>query len=598
MAAVIAEQSKNVVIGHEPDAAARFAIVCVALITSVGLFMVRQGIDSGWPGFDSPVYLTVAYTLLTAVPLLIALLLWKAGDRTPWIGGFAYLLLLTPLALHTGRAIVPGISYGSAGIYFHFYAVLAITTFVLVPFVQARRAGPSIFHYPALFEYAWNNALSLLVAGAFTLAGWMILALWQELFALIGILFFRELFEKAAFAYPACGLFAGIGIVLGRTQTGAVRTILNICLTLGRALFPLAASVTLLFLGALAFNSLEPLWRTRHAAGLLLILVFAVVSLINAVYQDGTQAPAYKAPLRWLANATLLTLPLFVGIAAYALWLRVVQHGWTEQRLWACLITVVAALHAASYAAAVVRRRESWLALIGPANSRIALILVAVLLATQSTLLDFRDVAVNSQVARALAPGADLAKLDLNYMRFEAGKPGNDALQRLKSNPRLAANTDFLANIERVLGQTNQYQPPAPPKPAITAASFTVIPEGAVVPPGLLQALTNPPPVEFWLRQGLSSCGEKPGKCLLMQLDLSQDGGAYWVEVNDCGPCKLPVFGEDAAGWTYRGTLEARKVDAAKLITDLRNHRFSTQASPWKDLVVGDGVRYRFEPAE
>jgi hypothetical protein len=501
------------------------------------------------------------------------------------------------LALHTGRAVVPGILYGNGGIYFHFYAVLSIATFVLIPFLQARRAGLSIFQYTALFEHAWNNALTLLVAGAFTLACWLILALWQELFALIGINFFRELFKQAEFAYPASGFFVGFGIVLGRTQTGAVRTILNICLTLGRVLFPLIAVVTLLFLGALAFNSLEPLWRTRHAAALLLTLVFTVVSLINAVYQDGTGRSTYQAPFRWLADATLLTLPLFVGIAAYALWLRVVQHGWTEERLWACVITVVAALYALSYAAAVPLRRKTWLWFIGPANSRIALFAIAVLLATLSTLLDFRGIAVDSQVARALAPGGDISKLDLNYLRFEAGKPGNEALHLLRSNPRLAANTEFLADIDRVLQLRTRYQQQIPSAAAITAATFTVIPEGTVVPPGLLQAMRDPPPTEYWLRNSLSSCAARPGKCLLMQINLAQDGGMAWVEFDQCASCRLPVFAESATGWTYQGVLTAPRADAEKVMTDLKNRRFTTQASPWKDLVVGEGLRYHFESA-
>ena len=204
-------------------------------------------------------------------------------------------------------------------------------------------------------------------------------------------------------------------------------------------------------------------------SALLLVLLFAVVALYNAVHQDGLGSVVQGRPLRLLTQAALLVLPVYAGLAAYSLWLRVAQHGWTEERLWACLIDAVAALYAMAYAAAVLAARGGRLSLLDWANPRIAVAAVAVLLLTQSPLLDFRAIAVRAQVADALAPGHDPKLLDLNYLRFHAGRPGNEALQRLQGDPRV--NAAMQTSIAAVLKQTYIYQSPAPAAGGIDAPS-------------------------------------------------------------------------------------------------------------------------------
>lgn len=579
------------------DAWARRAMVMLALVTSVGLLLISRGSHSGWPGLQSSVQLTLLNTLLTAVPMLIALLLNKAKDRVPWIAGIAYAIVLVPLAIHTAHVAGKEMLDRREPRFFYYGLVIAIASFILVPFIQAARSGRSVFHYPALFEFSWSNALALAITTVFTSACWLILLLWQELFELIGISIFRELFKQAEFAYPATGLFVGIGLVLGRTQANAVRTLLNICLTLGQMLFPLIAVVALLFFGALVFNSLAPLWQTRHAAALLLTLVFVVISLLNAVYQDGLRPDTYKAPLRWLTNATLLILPIFVGIAAYALWLRVAQHGWTEQRLWAALVTAVAALHAFSYAVSVLWRKQAWLSLVGPANSRIAFASILTLLLSQSALLDFRSIAVGNQISRALSAGSDPTRLDLHYLRFESGKAGNDSLKVLKADPRIAGNADLLASIDKILLQTHEYQPSLDRTEAVNADTFTIVPAGTTIPEGLLAAINNPQPGDFG--GGAIRCAKGPDRCLLLLTNLGPDGTPAWIEINTEGIGNYPlVYSEDANGWKYRGVLMpvTDKLDSKKLQQALGNGNYKAEPPQWKDLVIDGNTRYRFQP--
>jgi hypothetical protein len=573
-----------------PDRGARLAIILLGLLSGEGLLLLHRATGSG---FDSPVWLTLLYTQLIAVPLILALLLRELRDKAAWFAGLAYALLLLPLALHTGGALVVEKGYfGNGGIHAHYCAALLAASFILVPFVQARRIRS--LHYPALFDHAWNNALALAVAAVFTLAAWLVLELWQALFALLGIAFFERQFELAEFAYPVTGLLAGVGLMLGRTQAGAIRVVLNVCLLLGRALFVPVAVLALVFLATLACNNIGRLWETRHASALILTLLFTVVALLNALYQDGQHGKAGPF-LRRLSGAVLLTLPIYAAIAAWALALRIDQHGWSEERLWACLACLAAALYALSYAAAVLARRQAWLALVGPANAWIALFIAAVLLLTQSPLLDFRRIAVHSQVARALRQGGDPTRLDLAYLRFEGGRPGDAALHALLQDSRTAALPLLRAAITRELSRKYPYAAALAELP-VEAASFTVLPAGTPVPEGLLALLrSSSPPGQPWQFE-TSSCVEHPGECVLFKLDLGPPAPAAWVVIGGCANCRLPVFAEGPDGWKYRGVLTTRSANHEAVVAALKGGHFSTQPSPWLDLVLEGGPRYRFEP--
>src|SRR5262249_61437855 len=100
---------------------------------------------------------------------------------------------------------------------------------------------------------------------------------------------------------------------------------------------------------------LPRLCRTLFAPSLLLPATFVSVLLVNATYQDGEQDRAVPWLLRQSASVASLILVPLVALAAYALTLRVEQHGWTGDRIFAAAAVAVAASCALGYAWAVVR---------------------------------------------------------------------------------------------------------------------------------------------------------------------------------------------------------------------------------------------------
>jgi hypothetical protein len=573
-----------------PGPRSQRALILLAVATSALLLLVHTGIDDGWERFKGVESLTLWYTALIPGPLLVALLLGRDGDATPWIAGALYLAVLMPLAWHTGHAASPGIADGASNVIFPYVLSLAIATFVLAPFVQTWRRSRWPLAYASLFQNAWNNALTLAIAVAFTGAFWLILALWAALFDLLGIKFFSTLFGEHGFVYPVTGLLAGFGLVLGRTLMGAVRTLLSICLALGRALFPVIATLALVFLCALAVNRLDPLWKTGHATALLDALVLGAVLLINAVLQDGEKVRAYRRPVDLLANGALLALPVFAVIALYAVHLRTDQYGWTPERLWGALVTCFAALYALSYALGVVVRRERWLALAGPANVAIAALLVVTLLLTQSPLLDFRRISVANQLARS----DDVTKIDLRFLRFDAGRPGQEALVALQSDPRVQGNFALLADIGETLKRNNRWEASPSAMAGLQPSDFDVRPDGTPLPEGLLAAVKNNP---SYGGDRAQSCRSTQLRCALVEVGLAADGSKAWVFVDPAQPGRMPVYGSAAGAWKRIGHLNAHCCDGKKLVAALATGDFAVTPPKWNDLRVGDTL-FRFAPED
>lgn len=543
----------------------------------------------GWawrdsPPFDDRGFQILWYSLVLLPPALVSLLLRRAADAYAWGCGAAVAGLVALLAWHTGGACGTEDAEPCFGIFMPYGAALTAAFFILLPFLQGFREHGRRLPYAGLFHDAWDNALVAAAAGAFTLAAWLILLLWSALFAVVGIEFFRELFRSENFIFPVTGLLAGFGIVLARSQSGALQSLLRVCLALGRGLLPLIGALALAFLATLVFTGLQPLWGTGSATALVLALVFGMVALVNAVVQDGAGAQAYRPALRRLLGAAVCTLPAYALIAAWSLGLRVEQHGWTVARLWAALLVSVAIAYAFAYAASALRRRAAgWLSGVAIANPLIALGLAALLLATQSPLLDFRAITIASQLQRLQDGRVSPAEFDYEYFRWELGRPGVEALARLREesgvvleDPARRAIDSLLAARERWSGRT------AP----LAAGDLRLRPEGVEIPPGLLEAINeaksgHPAPRECWR-----------GGCYLVAADLVGDAAPEWLLVDPRarGWSAIPAYGLDAKGWRVVATLQGPDLVDEAFEAALERGAIATRPVTRRELVIGGKI--------
>jgi hypothetical protein len=213
----------------------------------------------------------------------------------------------------------------------------------------------------------------------------------------------------------------------------------------------------------------------------------------HAAHQDGESAPPKL--LRWSGTlAAILPLPLG-AIAVYALYLRVHQYGWTEDRVLVAAALAVAGGHALGYARAAVvsglwlKRIESW-------NFIIALLTLGVMLLLSTPLADPRRIAVNDQMARLEHGAVKRDAFDVSYLRRDGGRYGRDALTRLShgAEPRLQRDArSALSNNFVSFVQAEELRPPAE-----IAAAIKVYPAGKALPASFLSQEWNRPPNTFF----------------------------------------------------------------------------------------------------
>jgi len=125
-----------------------------------------------------------------------------------------------------------------------------------------------------------------------------------------------------------------------------------------------------------------------------------------------------------LITIGVIVLPILCLLSAYGLSLRVLQYGWTVERCWALAIWIVLTAFASSYALAALRHRSDWSLSLGRINRLGLYGSMALLLAIQSPLLDFRKISLASQIERTQLDGNQWANFDFGYSQEMLGRPG------------------------------------------------------------------------------------------------------------------------------------------------------------------------------
>lgn len=565
-------------------------VVATALVQALLLLVFHEGVVREWAIFEGIAVRAVYLTAVAAGPLTLYFLLHDPRRRYAWASAGGVMALLVPLALYVGQQCAPDLGVEIQPILVPFGVSLFVGWFAALAYLQAGRVG-RWFDYDLLFASIWQNTLGLALALLFTGAVWVLLLLCMELFNVIGISFVEEMFTDRRFVYPATGLVAGVGIVLVRSYEGATEAVRGVLLALVRALLPLGAAITLIFLAALGFTGLQPLWDTGHAALLMMAFASAMILLLNGVFEDGPDQPPYPRIVRRPVEAAFVVLPAYPILSAIALGLRVGQYGWTLQRFWAALIIGVIVIVGLAYAIAVVAYwisfTEKWLRLIRPVNVAVGLLLAVLALLVNSPLIDPTRVVVADQVDRITGTSASAAEMedDLEYLRFRTGMRGYRALQRMQEEAVLADRPPLAEMLDSVLAREN---PIARPEHVSADRAEEIIP---VVGDSALRAPSALYP-EIARTPMVLSCREW-ADCVLLSVQLREGGAEEWV-LFVRGEARLDgyVWAADPTGrWSRKAVLETVEgARAESAWAAIRRGEVQTVSSRWRDLEVG-GLR-------
>jgi hypothetical protein len=409
------------------------------------LALYRAAETDSWPS-HSPLWAYPLWTLAIVVPLLLLLSInrRKYVSAATLVAGFG--AVLTLLAVYTGWQARPYDAFPVESMTFIFLFSIGLACFKALMYLQ-QRVDRAPLSYQVLFTNSWRNFLVGALSAVFTLIFWLILMLWAQLFKVIEIDFFQELFREDWFIIPTLSVAFGLGISLFRDLTRVIDNITKLLHWLIKLLLPLVLIVAVVFLATLPFVGLEVLWATGSGTALLLWLLAILLFFTNAVYQDGREMNPYPALIHRLIYAGLCVTPIIAALSLYGLVLRLNQYGWTVERCWAFVAWLILALFALGYVAGIVRRRDEWTADLARVNTAMGLVVLGIMLAANSPLLDFRKISLESQRNRVESGEIELREFDFWYVENHLARPGYLAMEQMKAEIG-DSDPELLARIE------------------------------------------------------------------------------------------------------------------------------------------------------
>ena len=515
------------------------ARLITGLIQGVTLYALYFAGEHGlWPRTQPAIFGALALAAGYA-PVVVLAGVGRLSPRTLAIWTAAAALVLALLGWHdVNRRVletwvqppflsVPTMAFGAAALF--------IAHHLIAP---ATRAGRWIAPYADYFDTAWKAGVQLAMSLAFTGAFWLVLHLGAALFGVIGIDALGDLLSQAWFAMPVLCLAFATAVQLTDVRDGLIRGVRTVALMLLSWLAPVMVVLTAGFLAALPFTGLEGLWGTRSATALVLSAAAALIVLINTAYQDGRPDNRPPTMLRWTARAGGVLLVPLAGLAFWGLMLRIGQHGLTPDRIIALACAGVGAVYAAGYLLAAVRRGE-WMRALERTNLAAAVLSVGLILALFSPLLDPARLAVADQVARLERGAVKAADFDYDFLRFDGGKAGRAALDRLAKS-----DDAEVARLAKAAQQRDarDYSDPSERRRRAGQVRLHPVP-GQTAPAELTAQIDALPDV-------LNLCAGPEG-CTARRIDLDGDGRE---EVLIAGPFVVLALARDQGGdWRVAG---------------------------------------------
>ncbi|MGQ3904734.1 DUF4153 domain-containing protein [Mixta calida] len=519
--------------------------------------------------------------LVLSAACVLAFTLYRLNAVKPWL---CALLTLPFIALMTGwrRWNFPEMSTGefqfqnSCAVLFLLILVMPfLTAFCNEPVHKQGKASLSAFITGALWSHTFTVGVTAIMTGLF----WLVLMLWSKLFSMIGIKLFEQLFfDNAFFPSMATGAAIAAGIVFCRRLPGAAGMYRHVITLAVNVLLPLHAITSLLFLACLPFTGLSIIPKYFSAATLLLSMTLLMLAFSAIV---GEKAPGESRWQRGIARLVLVAqclTPLLAALAGWALWLRIAEYGWTEERVYG----VASALLAFSGSLLLLRaQRRAWSQGAGNMNTFIVLMLVLSACGwflLHTPVLDPLRISVKNQLARYEQGEAKADTADL-YTFSNAGRRGKEMLKRLKAHPQwLKEPAEQQAMLMQILAEKQI----ASTKPGVSDLQRSIP----------LRAGSEAPPESWWQSQAqyidnsLSLCLMDAGSCLVWMQDLNNDGVPEVLLYNRNRP-GITVYTRRGEEWRYAGNVTLSKnVDKA-----IREAMPKAVIKPWRDLEI-NGQRY------
>jgi hypothetical protein len=532
----------------------------IGLIQGLILYGLYLSVENKiWPATNKYVFASTFLVFLFAPTILISSL-GHMLQRRVWIwGGIAAAILLSLGVYDIWRVadLPSGIDdYDRAKDIIPSFLLLFFTAagfYIAQSLVLAAAVDQKpIAKYATYFEISWKLLIQLKFAILFTGVLWAVLWLGAALFMLVKIEFLGELLIKPWFAIPITTFAFSTAFHITDVKPAFIHGVRTLLLVMLSWLLPIAVLLVSIFMLSLPFTGLQPLWATGHASAVLLGTAAILVLLINTAYQNGEIEQQIVRVLRWSARVAAILLMPLVSMAVYSLGLRVLDYGWTTDRIIAAVCVLIAASYATGYLWAAIGKGK-WLTHVASTNVLTALLILAVLLSLFSPLADPARISVASQLARLESGLISATKFDFDYLRFDGVRYGREALKSLQLTERGNDAVLIREKANAALQKKNRWVEQSTIKPIDNLENITVWPWGKKLPESFLNTDWGNSEVRWRVPDCLNTRNKK---CDAYLVELTQDNIPEILLMDDTSYGGKSVFMQDTKGrWKLAGSV-------------------------------------------
>jgi hypothetical protein len=356
--------------------------------------------DREWDG-------PAARIALAAFGALAALSLWLLTDqwRLETIGPRAFVMLFTFAAVFFGvalalagpsplrRAVPAGAAVAVPVTALVFWAsfrfenaadyldnvtglmMAALLVLVATPFVSVwMQMRGRWLDYAALFDTTWTITVRYAAAWLFVGVFWLVAFLSNALLELVGIDLLERIFDIDWLRFTITGAVLGLALAVVYEMRDYLSP--HLLLRLMRLLLPLVLAVVAVFIAALPFRGLSDLFGDFSAAATLMGVALGAITLVSTALDADDEAAISTRGMVLMTRALAALLPVLTVLALWSVVLRVLQYGWTPDRVLAALVAAVLLAYALAYAVPALLG-GAWMARIRRANVGMALVAMA-----------------------------------------------------------------------------------------------------------------------------------------------------------------------------------------------------------------------------
>jgi hypothetical protein len=456
----------------------RWMMALIGALAGGSLYLLGRMIEAEWlvgrPAFAAVLLAGVFFggLLLTVGPL---------GLKRAAMGAGAIGVAVTGLALIASFRFSAAEDVVGAGIEM---VSLAVLIWLPWPFAIAA-AGSGWRDYPSLFNESWGIVVRVTVALVFTGIVWLVIFLSQALLDLVGVTVIDVLIRQPAAPWLITGTVLGLAMAVVNELSDVLSP--GLVLRLFRLLVPVVLAVMVIFLVALPVRGFDTIFGAVSSTAVLLGMVAAAVTLVTSALDQEDATATHTGILVQSARVLAGISVLPAGLGAWALAVRVIEHGWTPSRLFAATVAVLALAYGVLYLIAVLRG-PGWMERIRQTNIWMAvasMVAAALWLSVASP----EAISARSQLARITDGRTTIEEIDLDAFAHWglAGQAAREALNQMAAGngalaARLAAtepqalSEPDLAQVQKALSAALPLQPSTPAAAALRDLILAQVP--------------------------------------------------------------------------------------------------------------------------